>query len=230
MISEGEVSDTLNLPGVRTKKHVYIDGQHSYLAEGENPAPDGPCCLLFAEKAVKNGTVGRKFVDTTRDGKPSLIHYDLQKWRCRACGATKQEHLAWAEPGHGFTIKAANAVFDKAIRLSFSSVANEFGVQAKTVADIFTDRAKPAVAEIRRRTPRVLGLDEKYLWRVNLGPGVSRPHHLVGHQPHFPENRFMAISTARPSAASIPVDAPPPPAKLSTIRPFMPAPHAAGRA
>lgn len=159
------MSDTLNLPGVRTVKHVYSNGQHTYLAEGIDPAPAGPCCLLFKEKAVRNGKVERIFIDTTRDGKPAVIHYDLQNWKCRSCGATPQEHLVWAEPGHGFTRKGADTVFEKAIRSAFSSVGSEFGVQGSTVADIFMDRARPAVEAIRRRTPRVLGLDEKYLWR-----------------------------------------------------------------
>lgn len=165
MIPEGPVTDTLNLPGVRTKKHIYSNGQHTYLAAGIEPKPAAPCCLLFEAQAVKNGTSPRMFIDTTRDNKPAIIHYDLQKWKCRACGATPQEHLVWVEPGHGFTLKAADAIYEKAISGAFSKVAGEFGIQAKTVAELFTDRAIPAVKEIKRRTPRVLGLDEKYLWR-----------------------------------------------------------------
>jgi transposase len=166
---EGLVTDTLNLPGVTTLKHVSSDGQHTYEARGTSPAPLGPCCLLFDPTKGRAGTQWRMFTDTTRDGQPAIIHYKLQKWKCASCGKTPQEHLAWAEGGHGFTARAAQVVFNKAIRQSFTAVGNEFGTDPKTVADIFMDHAVPAVEAIRRRTPRVLGLDEKYLWRDYRG-------------------------------------------------------------
>jgi transposase len=167
--SEGLVTDTLNLPGVKTLSHVASDGQHTYGARGTNPRPLYPCCRLFDPTKGRAGTQGRMFVDTTREGQPALIHYRIQKWVCPHCGKVPQEHVDWADPDHGFTRRASLAIFDKAIRQSFTSVANEFGVDAKTVADIFMDHAVPAVEAIRRRTPRVLGLDEKYLWRDYRG-------------------------------------------------------------
>lgn len=55
-------------------------------------------------------------------------------------------------------------LFRQAITRSFTSVANDAGIDAKTVRDVFEDRAKPAVMAIRRKTPRVLGLDEKHIF------------------------------------------------------------------
>lgn len=46
MSFEGIVSDSLNLPNVRTLRHVVSNGQHTYLSQSVDPEGE-PCCLLW---------------------------------------------------------------------------------------------------------------------------------------------------------------------------------------
>lgn len=160
MIEEGIVSDTLNLPGLRTLRQVSSNGQHTY--ESVSIEPEGPPCCTVPDRKP-NGTKTVMFIDTPREGRPAIIHHKRRRWKCR-CGSTSYEVMPWAEPNRGFTVRMGDWLFRQAITRSFTSVANDAGVDAKTVRDVFEDRARPAVMAIRRKTPRVLGLDEKHIF------------------------------------------------------------------
>ena len=163
MIFEGIVSDSLNLPNVRTLKHVSSNGQHTY--ESVSIEPEGEaCCLLFKASRFPNGFKAQQFIDTPREGRPAIIHHKRRRWGCDACGKTTYEQVVWAEPGRGFTKRCAEWMFKQAITRSFTQVSNELGIDARTVATIFQELAIPAVKAIRRQTPRVLGLDEKHIF------------------------------------------------------------------
>lgn len=160
MIEEGIVSDTLNLPGLRTLRQVSSNGQHTY--ESVSIEPEGPPCCTVPDRSP-NGTKTVMFIDTPREGRPAIIHHKRRRWKCR-CGSTSYEVMPWAEPNRGITARMADWLFKQATIRSFTSVANDAGIDPKTVRDIFADRAKPAVMAIRRKTPRVLGLDEKHIF------------------------------------------------------------------
>jgi transposase len=160
---EGIVSDNLNLPNLKTLKHVSSNGQHTYLSQSVEPVGT-PCCLLWEAMRFPNGFKSQQFIDTPREGRPAIIHHKRRRWGCEACGKTTYEDLPWAEPGRGITARCADWLFRQAIGRSFTAVSNELGVDARTVAEVFQDHAIPAVKEIRRQTPRVLGLDEKHIF------------------------------------------------------------------
>ena len=67
MSLEGLVTDSLNLPGVQTLRHVSSNGQHTF--ESISTDPVGPDCC--ATRAL-NGTKRITFIDTPREGKPAI--------------------------------------------------------------------------------------------------------------------------------------------------------------
>lgn len=158
MSLEGLVTDSLNLPGVQTLRHVSSNGQHTF--ESISTGPVGPDCC--ATRAL-NGTKRIMFIDTPREGKPAIIHHKRRRWKCE-CGRTIYETLPWAEPGRSMTARMADWIFRQSIKRSFTSVANDAGIDPGTVHDIFEEHARPAVLAIKQRTPRVLGLDEKHIF------------------------------------------------------------------
>ena len=161
---EGPVSDDLNLPNVRTLRHVVVDGQHAYEAQSTEPIGTA-CCLLFEAEKRPNGFKHWQYLDTTRDGQMAIIHFRKRRWKCASCGSTVYERLAWAASRHGMTERCAEWTFRQAIKRSFSQVADELGVHPQTVAKVFTRKAIPEVRAMRLETPRVLGLDEKHLFQ-----------------------------------------------------------------
>lgn len=160
---EGPVSDDLNLPNVKTLRHVVVDGQHAYEAQSIDPV-GVPCCLLFEAEKRPNGFKHWQYLDTTRDGQMAIIHFRRRRWKCEACGRSVYEKLDWIANRHGMTERCAEWTFRQAIRRSFSQVAGELGVHHQLVTKVFTRKAIPEVRAMRLETPRVLGMDEKHLF------------------------------------------------------------------
>lgn len=163
MSLEGLVGDSLNLPNLKTLRHVSSNGQHTF--ESASVAPEGaPCCDAWQMHRRPNGTKRQVFVDTPREGLPAVIHHKRRRWFCNACKATTYEDLPWAETGRKMTVRMAEWLFRQAIKRSFTAVAADAGIDPGTVTDVFEDQAKPAVLAIKQETPRVLGLDEKHIF------------------------------------------------------------------
>jgi transposase len=160
---EGLVTDSLNLPGIRTLRHVSSNDQHTYESISVEPAGE-PCCDAWLQKRRLNGTKRQVFVDTPREGRPAIIHHKRRRWFCDGCGSTIYEDLPWAEVGRKMTMRMADWLFRQSIKRSFTSVAGDAGIDPGTVTDVFEEHAKPAVLAIRAKTPRVLGLDEKHIF------------------------------------------------------------------
>ena len=93
-MTEGPVRDALNQPNVRTIRHVVADAQNIYEAESVDPAGTS-CCLMFEVDRSLNGFKPQTYLDTARKGRPSIIHFKLRRWRCRACSSSVYENLSW---------------------------------------------------------------------------------------------------------------------------------------
>ncbi|KAE9913872.1 hypothetical protein GP690_24220, partial [Escherichia coli] len=83
---------------------------------------------------------------------------------CAECKIVSYEALPWAEVGRKMTARTGAWILAQATARSFAAVANDCGLDPRTVADVFEERAKPAVLAIKAKTPRVLGLDEKHIF------------------------------------------------------------------
>jgi len=156
------VPDTLDIEGVITTKHVLHVDQHWFEARSVDPKCD--ICCPTAQMPVKNGTRPISLLDMARNGQPAMIYFSRQIWRCTECRKKITEILAFACLQHRMTERQAKYIYEEAIVRAFSEIADKAGIDEKTVASVFRSRA---VAEISARgveTPRVLGLDEKYLF------------------------------------------------------------------
>lgn len=162
-MTEGPVRDALNLPNVRTIRHVVADEQNIYEAQSVEPVGTS-CCLLFEVDRSLNGFKPQTYLDTAREGRPSVIHFKVRRWRCRACSRSVYENLSWVARRQGMTARLAAWTFRQATIRSFSQVAAELGIEPKTVARCFMLHAIPEVRKLRLATPRVLGMDEKHLF------------------------------------------------------------------
>jgi transposase len=114
--------------------------------------------------ARPNGTKRQVLVDTPREGLPAVIHHTRKRWSCAECKIVSYEALPWAEVGRKMTARTGAWILAQATARSFTAVANDCGLDPRTVADVFEERAKPAVLAIKAKTPRVLGLDEKHIF------------------------------------------------------------------
>nr|WP_243852836.1 ISL3 family transposase [Sphingomonas naasensis] len=144
-------------------RHVFSNGQHTF--ESKTVAPRGdPCCAHWA-KRWPNGFRSQQFIDEPRGTFPAIIHHKRRRWGCDHCGGTTYEELPWAFAGRGMTWRLSDWILKEGAGTSFTRVADRCGLDARTVADVFQERAIPVVKEIKAHMPRVLGLDEKHIFQ-----------------------------------------------------------------
>jgi transposase len=183
---EGLATDTLNLPNVKTLRHVVSVGQHTYESASINPT--GQCCMF----ARPNGTKRQVFADTPREGMPAVIHHKRRRWSCAVCGGSPYEDLPWAAEGRKMTERLGGWILDQATQRPFVAVANDCGLDPGTVTNVFEERAKPAVLPSldwywwRRRLGRCLRriekvpqpIPERHYWMMPASTQASRSYTL----------------------------------------------------
>lgn len=118
------------------------------------------------------GTVGelrpygvreQRFMDLPIHAKRVGILVGRRRFKCHSCGRTFIEPLADMDEDHRMTKRLLRFVQAESLRITFTEVAHQCGLDEKTVRDIF----KAHVAELEKThtfvTPTVLGIDELHL-------------------------------------------------------------------
>jgi len=94
-----------------------------------------------------------------------LVH--PQKYLCKSqtCGQTWIQPILGVDRGHKMTHRLVDFIVNHAAEETASSIANDIGIDPKTVADIFAETADAALESRTIDTPRVMGIDEVRLGR-----------------------------------------------------------------
>jgi transposase len=164
------VTDFLNLPNVQTTAVEELSD--SYIVEAQAIGPVAATCRLSCP-VKKNGTKVREINDTPIHGKGVLIRYRSQRFMCSECGnAGLYERLPFVQDGFWMTGRLLVHMGKQSMRRTFAEVARECHVDRKTASNAFNAYVGTQIARLNRKTPRVLGIDEKMLlgaYRAVLG-------------------------------------------------------------
>lgn len=118
---------------------------------------------------VHCGTVGmldrfgkkrHTFLDLPSHGKRTGILVDHQRYRCKSCGRTFLQPLPDMDEKRLMTKRLLAYIQQESLRYTFVYVADQVGVDEKTVRNIFRDHVKNLEESIRFEVPRILGIDE----------------------------------------------------------------------
>ncbi|WP_240452355.1 ISL3 family transposase [Virgibacillus sp. YIM 98842] len=91
------------------------------------------------------------------------IYVNRQRYKCRDCNETFFENLAEMDVNRTVTNRLIDWIQEESLEKPFTSVADEIGVDEKTVRNIFNDYVAELEAQTEFRTPKWLGLDEVHL-------------------------------------------------------------------
>ncbi len=86
-----------------------------------------------------------------------------QRYKCNECGATFFENLPDIDEGRSVTNRLINWIQEASLEKTFTSVAEDIGVDEKTVRNIFNDYVDELEAQTDFNTPKWLGIDEVHL-------------------------------------------------------------------
>lgn len=124
------------------------------------------CCPHCGTKKPRLHRFGRKrqeFRDTPMHGKQVLIAVQRQRYRCRECRATFLEALPDMDGRRVVSTRLLVHVQQQSLRRMFVSIAEDTGLDERTVRRIFRDHAAHLDKTMRFETPEWLGIDEIYL-------------------------------------------------------------------
>ena len=91
------------------------------------------------------------------------IFVKRQRYKCRECNETFFEYLPDMDANRSVTNRLKDWIQEASLEKTFTSVADDIGVDEKTVRNIFNDYVAELEAQTDFRTPKWLGIDEVHL-------------------------------------------------------------------
>lgn len=156
--------DILNLPKWEIIETEEGHEEYTFHIRYTVTPPACPVCGVMFPKVQKWGGEEQPFRDTPIHGKRVRLIVHRKKWRCNEAEKPHYflEKLEEFDDKRRMTTRCLEDIQRKALdrTRTFTSVAQEFGVDTSTVKHIFDDYIKALDAGFVLKTPRWLGMDE----------------------------------------------------------------------
>jgi transposase len=156
-------ANILNLP-------VYLvikvdDTLHNYHITAEPIAPTKACPHCQSDRLQSWGTAEqpRLIKDMPMHGKRVGIYIDLKRFRCQSCTKTFFEPLPDVAENRQMTERLVKWIGQQSLKRTFLALAEETGVDEKTIRNIFRDHINELEKTVRFETPKWMGIDEIHL-------------------------------------------------------------------
>lgn len=124
-----------------------------------------PKCGTFEPRLYVHAWKDQPFRDMSIHGKPTFVVVQRPRYKCRECGETFQQPLPDMDDRRFMTRRLVEWIGSRALRKTFADVANDVGVDEKTVRLIFAEHVKTLKDKHVFVTPKWLGMDELMLVR-----------------------------------------------------------------
>jgi transposase len=163
--TEGDGSDLLDLPGLRTNGFKKTTDDVLVRTEVVLPPP-GRCPACGGFLFIRNGAPPHIVKDQPILGRRARVFFKWQRYLCQTCGHSWQQPLPGINTRSGMTERLLEHIEREAMKMqSFARVAAEAGVSAQTVYNVFTALALRLEETFRpaRQFPRRIGVDECYV-------------------------------------------------------------------
>ncbi|MGG0939211.1 ISL3 family transposase [Brevibacillus centrosporus] len=158
----------LNLPTFNvTNQETNENGDYVIWVESVSPPSRCPDCGF--DSLYKHGTKKQLFMDLPMHGKRVGIAINRQRYKCRNCPSSFFEKLPDIDDKRMMTRRLVQWIEERSLKLTFTSIADEIGVDEKTVRNIFRDYVNRLEEQFQRETPKWLGMDEVHLLRKYRG-------------------------------------------------------------
>lgn len=122
--------------------------------------PDScPNCGVVGELG-RHGTKSTAYKDAPVHGKQTTIVAERRRYRCRACKATTIQSLPDIDDRRRMTKRCVQYIESQALRRTFSQIAEDIGLDEKTVRLVAGEQIATANETRQIITPEQLGIDE----------------------------------------------------------------------
>ena len=154
-------TNILNLPDYKVVRVEESDHDYHVYAEVSNLP--GVCSACRSDKLIGHGRNEQVIRDLPTHGKRLAIYVDTRRWRCQSCGKTFMEALPAVNAKREMTDRLVKWIGQQSLKRTFASIADDTGLDEKTIRNIFRDYINELEAEFRFETPKWMGIDEIHL-------------------------------------------------------------------
>lgn len=123
---------------------------------------------------IGHGRTNQVIRDLPTHGKRTAIYVAPRRWRCQACGKTVTELLPGVNAKREMTDRLVTWIGRQSLSRTFTSLADETGLDEKTIRNIFRDYVNELEAQFRFEAPKWMGIDEIHLIRPRCVIATSR--------------------------------------------------------
>ena len=168
------MANILNLPDYKVVRVEEADHDYHVYAEVSNPP--GVCTVCGSDRLIGHGRNEQVIRDLPTHGKRLAIYVGTRRWRCQSCGKTFMEALPAINAKRDMTDRLVKWIGQQSLKRTFASIADDTGLDEKTVRNIFRDYINELEAEFRFETPKWMGIDEIHLIRPRCVISNIRSH------------------------------------------------------
>lgn len=157
------INNMLNLPKLIIIDMMESKDDYRFLVETSSSSPlYCPKCGTVAN-LYKHGRKKQLFFDLPMHAKRVGIIVKRQRYKCKECGSTFFESLPAMDDNRAVTKRLIDWIQEASLEKTFTSIAEEIGIDEKTVRNIFNDYVTELEAQTDFCTPKWLGIDEVHL-------------------------------------------------------------------
>lgn len=156
-------SNILNLSGYAVER--FEETEDAYHVHAITLKPRFACAHCGSTSATSWGTHEQLVRDLPMHGKRVGIYVLGRRFRCNACQKTGMEKLPHVSERRAMTDRLERWMGKQSLERTFAAVADEVGVDERTVRNVFRDHAADLERDFRFEVPRWLGIDEIHLIR-----------------------------------------------------------------
>lgn len=153
----------LNLPAYAvTDIH---ESEHDYHIYAETVEPPITCAHCGSEDLVGFGRREQTIKDLPIHAKRVGIYINTRRYQCRSCWRTFYERLPATADNRMMTARLVAWIGKQSLNRTFLSIADETGVDEKTIRNIFRDYVNELERTVRFDVPQIMGIDEIHIIR-----------------------------------------------------------------
>jgi len=139
------------------------EDEDDYHIDAEAKKPPACCPHCQSDNLIGFGRREQMIRDMPMHGRRVGLYIDTRRYRCRACDKTFYEPLPEINEKRLMTQRLVDWIGKRAVKHTFASIAEEVGIDEKTVRLVFGDYVNALEATIRFETPKWMGIDEIHL-------------------------------------------------------------------
>lgn len=155
----------LNLPHWRTLACDESDPNNYKLTVEYTAAPLSCPNCGSCEKFVKVGRLPQVYMDLPAHGRRVGLHLQRQRYRCEDCKITFVQPIPDFDDKRVMTRRLVEYIEKESLRRTFVSLAEDTGLNEKTIRNIFRDYVARLSSDTTFVTPEWLGIDEIHLMK-----------------------------------------------------------------